>query len=146
MSEFKYITTAPGLTIKLAGKRYTAVGGVLDIPPEAARELDGLLALKDRGDIRAVIRKVDMEVAAARAKEHLANMPKAAVRGVVTSGTSAQQQLRDAAHANKPERATGILNPINTSTKPDQTKPVDVQVFDTAQPPKGLASKLGSGK
>lgn len=141
MSEIKYITVgSPSLTIKLAGKRWTAKNGVLDLSPEAAAELDTLM--KKRPSVQAQIRKVDMAAAAVRAKEHLAKQPKAAIRGVVTSGTQAAAVLRDAKQANENVELTGLVNPVNVSQKPNQGQPLEVTTVNP-NPPKGASNLLG---
>lgn len=130
-----YITTTSSLTIKLAGKRYTAVNGVLrDLPPSAVADLDRLLKDRSRADIISQVKKVDLEAAAKKAREHLAAQPQAAIRGVVTSGTQAAAVMRAAKKAQEETALTGVENPINTSAKPNQGAPLEVQTVDHQAP------------
>jgi hypothetical protein len=140
MSEVKYISTiSPSLRIKLSSGRHQAVNGVFTTLTDQDKiELDALL--KKQPSLRAQVRRVDMEEAAQKAKEMLAKQPPAAVKGVVTSGTSAAAKIREAREANKPENLTGSLNPVNVKTNEKDDKPMDVQQIPTTPPASG--SKL----
>lgn len=140
MSDVKYLSiNSPTLTLKLAGKRYSAVNGVFpDMPPEAIADMEKLLKLPH---IRSEVRKVDMDEAARKAQEYLKTRPQAAVRGVVTSSTQATAILRDAKRAQETQPLTGVMNPVNVSTKPDQSKPVEVTELQTQPPKPGSLSK-----
>lgn len=125
---------SPTLTLKLAGKRYKAVNGVFnDLPPAAIADLEKQL---EQPHIRSEVRRVDMEEAARRAKEIMAKRPNAAVRGVVTSGTQAAAILRDAKKEQETQHLTGLDNPINTSTIPQNSKPLEVTQVNTTPPAK----------
>ena len=137
MSEVKYITVnSPTLTLKLAGKRYTAVHGVLEgLTPEAMKELDHLLQTAPH--IRVEVKKVDLEAAARRAQDYLKNQPKAAVQGVVTSQNQATSVLREAKKKQETQSLTNVENAVNTSTKPKSTGPLEVTEVNTAKPAVG---------
>jgi hypothetical protein len=144
MSEIIYLSTLPSLTLKLAGKRWQAVNGVFKLSQEAAAELEALLP--KRPDISSYVKKVDMDEAAKKAKEWLAKQPPAAIKGPVTSVTSASSILRQAREAQKPENLTGMENPVNIASSAKDDKPLDVVVVpDTKPSTKGaLLGRLGT--
>lgn len=122
MSDVKYITVnSPSLTLKINGKRHKAVNGVFEnLSPSDEAELDRMM--KTLPHIRVEVRKVDLEEAAAKAKAILDKTPRAAVQGVVTSGTQAAAILRDAKKQQETQALTGFDNPVNTTTKPEPKK------------------------
>lgn len=146
MPEFTYLTTSPTLSIKLAGRRWQSVGGILTLSDAAAAELDALLTSSDRSDIRAQVKKVDMEAAAKRARDYVEEQRRhpAATRGVVTSTSQASALLRDAKRAQETTILTGVENPINTDSQRKASRGVlDVTQMETAPPkPGSLASRV----
>lgn len=136
----------PSLTLKLAGKRYQAMHGVFkDLPPEAEADLEK--QLKTMPHVSALVKRVDMEEAAEKAKAFLAAQPPAAIKGPVTSGTSQAAKLREARQAQTPENLTGRINPVNVSTNARDDKPLAVEQIPTTAPKSNLLGRLGnSGK
>lgn len=136
MSDIRYLTTnSPTLTLKLGGKRYQAANGLFkDLPEAACAELDHMI--KTMPHIRQEVRKVDLEAAAEVAKKALERQRAnpAAIKGPVTSASSASNQLRAARQAQTPEALTGKENPVNISTNAKDTKPVEVTQIATETP------------
>lgn len=144
MTQVKYIAvSSPTLTLKINGKRHKAVNGVFEtLSATDEAELDKMI--RTMPHIRVEVRKVDLEEAAAKAKAIVDKTPKAAINGVVTSGTQAAAVLRDAKKQQESQTLTGLDNAINTSTKPAQGAPLEVTEVPVAAPPAG--SFLGKFK
>lgn len=143
MTEIMYLAKDnPSLTLKLAGKRWTAEGGVFKLSPEAAKELDALM--KSRPDIRSVVSRIDMDKAAEVAKANLekARANPAAVQGAVTSVNSATNKLREAAKGQTPENLTGKINPQNLATQAKNKEPLKVDQANVSAPKSGILDRL----
>lgn len=131
---------SPTLTIKLVGRRCKAENGILSLSDDEAAELD--ILMKKRPNLRMQIKRVDMEEAARKAKEHQAKQPRAAIRGPVTSVNQASAILRDAVQAQKSEALTGKIDAVNVTTSAADNKPLEVDVVNTTAPKSSLLNRL----
>lgn len=100
-----------------------------------------------RQDIKAAVKKIDLDKAAQVVKNHQAMRKNAAVRGPFASTNPGQQTVNDARQAQKSEILTGAQQPVHVETR----KPLEVQEMPIPQAPKGtdgvrlrgLAAKFG---
>lgn len=144
----------PSLVLKLAGKRYKAVNGVFkDLPPAAQADLEKLLQPGVAPHISQIVKRVDLEEAERKAKEWAAKQPAAAIKGPVTSVSSASAKIREAQLAQKPENLAGIKNadgsvtvPPNIKTNAKDDKPLSVEQVPTAPPKGSILGRLATNQ